>query len=81
MKFIFLFFRDLIVPFEEDFTNVQIEGISETLEVALWQGDTTSLDPNLNKFDGLIKIIDNEATVIDADNVGIANAAVFPVPV
>lgn len=59
------------LPFEEDFTNAQIEGISETLEVALWQGDITNLDPNLNRFDGLIKIIDNEATVIDADNTGI----------
>jgi hypothetical protein len=28
------------------------------LEIAIWQGDTTSGDANLSKFDGLIKLID-----------------------
>lgn len=32
--------------------------IAAQLETALWQGDTTSGDINLNKFDGLMKLID-----------------------
>ena len=44
------------LPFEEDFMNGVIESIGQALEVAIWQGDTDSLDANLNKFDGFIKI-------------------------
>lgn len=32
--------------------------------MAIFQGDTTDVDPNLNKFDGLIKILGNEASVV-----------------
>lgn len=51
----------------EDFTNAQFEAaylgrknerIANQLETALWQGDTASANMNLNKFDGLIKLID-----------------------
>jgi hypothetical protein len=31
--------------------------IAQTLEVAMWQGDTTSGNPNLSRFDGFNKII------------------------
>ena len=62
------------LPFEEDFLAGVSESIAYTLEKALWQGDTTSQDANLNKFDGMIKILggatladtvtyDNNATV------------------
>lgn len=46
------------LPFEQEFINGQIQAIGSAMEVALWQGDTDSLSENLNKFDGLIKIID-----------------------
>lgn len=45
------------LPFEEDFMKGVGESISATLEKAIWQGDTTSEDANLNKFDGMIKIL------------------------
>ena len=45
------------LPFEEDFMNGVIDGINATLEKAIWQGDTAkSSEPNLNKFDGIVKI-------------------------
>lgn len=47
------------LPFEEDFMNGVVEGVADKLEKALWQGDTSkSSDANLNKFDGMIKIIE-----------------------
>ncbi len=51
----------------EDFGNAQFqkayldrknERIAAQLETAIWQGDTGSGTANLNKFDGLIKLID-----------------------
>lgn len=44
------------LPFEEDFLKGVGEGIAANIEKAMWQGDTTSSDKNLNKFDGIIKI-------------------------
>lgn len=44
------------LPFEEDFMNGIVEGVSAALEKAIWQGDTGSGDLNLNKFDGIVKI-------------------------
>lgn len=45
------------LPFEEDFMAGVIDGIKANLEKAMWQGDTASEDANLNKFDGMIKIL------------------------
>lgn len=47
------------LPFEEDFMAGVGEAIAANLEKALWQGDTASSDANLNKFDGMIKILDS----------------------
>lgn len=41
--------------FAQEYTDRKAEKIAEQLEKALWQGDTTSVDVNLNKFDGLAK--------------------------
>lgn len=50
----------------EDFSNAEFQKayldrknmkIAAQLETAIWQGDTTSGNANLNKFDGLIKLI------------------------
>lgn len=48
------------LPFEEYFIKAVLENIGKTLEVAIWQGDTASQDANLNRFDGLFKIINAE---------------------
>lgn len=47
------------LPFEEDFMAGVGEAIAANLEKAMWQGDTASGDANLNKFDGMIKILDS----------------------
>ena len=44
------------LPFEEDFMNGIVEGVAAALEKAIWQGNTSSGDANLNKFDGIVKI-------------------------
>lgn len=59
--------KDDEIPFEQDYTNLKVRKINRASEIAIWQGDTTSGSANLNKFDGLIKIIDAEATVIDGN--------------
>lgn len=45
------------LPFEEDFMEGVGEDIAAKLEKAIWQGDTASEDRNLNKFDGIIKVL------------------------
>jgi len=52
------------LPFEQDLMEDLTRRISDTLETAIWQGDTTSGTANLNKFDGLIKILGNDADVV-----------------
>lgn len=46
-----------MVPFEEQIGAEKAAVIAQTLEVAMWQGDTTSGNPNLSRFDGFNKII------------------------
>ena len=41
--------------------------IASQLETAIWQGDTASANGNLNKFDGLIKLIGAASGVVDAN--------------
>ena len=45
------------LPFEEDLMRDLSRRISNALEVAVWQGDTSSQSANLNKFDGMIKLL------------------------
>lgn len=52
------------LPFEEYFVNGILKGIEAGVEKLLWQGDKASEDDNLNKADGLIKILGAEADVI-----------------
>lgn len=46
-----------MIPFEEQVGAEKAAVIAQTLETALWQGDTASGNPNLNRFDGFVKII------------------------
>jgi hypothetical protein len=45
------------IPFEQQFTDLKAGLIAQNLERAFWQGDTTSGDNALARFDGLVKII------------------------
>lgn len=62
------------LPFAEDFVTGVVNGVKANLEKAIWQGDTASNDDNLNKFDGLVKII--EAAEIGATHTYAAGASV-----
>jgi hypothetical protein len=55
---------DKTLPFEEYFINEVIKDVKAKLEKAIFQGDKTSQDDNLNKFDGLIKILGAESSVV-----------------
>lgn len=52
------------LPFEQEYSNLKAETVAKQLEIAVWRGDTDSVDANLKRFDGLIKIIDAAATAI-----------------
>lgn len=55
------------IPFEEQYTSQKAGKIAEQLETAFWQGDTSSVNANLNKFDGLIKLIDAAGTAVNGN--------------
>lgn len=44
----------------EEFVDGIMDSIRKRTEALVWQGDTASADDNLNKFDGIIKIIEDE---------------------
>lgn len=53
------------LPFEEDFVSAVVENVKEAVEIAIWQGDTTSQTNNLKYFDGLLKILGADAGTVD----------------
>jgi hypothetical protein len=55
------------MPFEEEFTGLIAEKIAATLETAIWRGDAVSGAANLNRFDGFLKLIDAEVSVVDGN--------------
>lgn len=52
------------LPFAEAFTSDVIAHIGAEIEKTIWQGDTNA-SGNLAAFDGLLKILGNESTVIN----------------
>ena len=46
-----------MIPFEEQIGNEKAAVIAQTLETAMWTGDTGSGNPNLSRFDGFNKLI------------------------
>jgi hypothetical protein len=60
-----------VLPFEQVIAEDYVKTIAAIIEKAAWQGDTGSGDANLNKGDGLIKIIDA------ATNEILANATTY----
>jgi len=63
------------IPFEQEFTDKKAKTIASQLETAIWQGDTASANGNLNKFDGLIKLIGAASGVVDANVSGFVSGA------
>jgi hypothetical protein len=53
-----------MVPFEEQIGAEKSAVIADTLEVAMWQGDTASGNPNINRFDGFVKVIANASPTL-----------------
>jgi hypothetical protein len=63
------------IPFEQEFSDKKAKTIAAQLETAIWQGDTGSANGNLNKFDGLIKLIGAASGVVDANVSGFISGA------
>jgi hypothetical protein len=63
------------IPFEQEYTDKKAVTIAAQLETAIWQGDTASANGNLNKFDGLIKLIGAASGVVDANVSGFVSGA------
>ena len=56
--------------YAEEYSKRKTEKISSQLEKALWQGNTGSVDVNLNKFTGLLSLITAAgASVVNANSV------------
>ena len=62
------------IPFEKEYTDLKAGTIAEQLEVAIWQGDTSHGNANLNRFDGYIKLIDAASGVVNGNNTSITTA-------
>lgn len=52
------------LPFEQEVAESIVNNIDTKMEKAIWQGDTSSLDADLQHFDGLLKIIGAEDTAV-----------------
>jgi len=55
------------IPFEQLYSEEKAAQIAKALEVALWQGDLTSGTANLNKFDGLLKVLDASYSAVNVN--------------
>jgi hypothetical protein len=55
------------IPFEQEYSEKKAKTIAAQLETALWTGDTTSVNVNLNRFDGLVKLIGAASGVVAAN--------------
>jgi hypothetical protein len=47
------------MAYATEFSDTKVAKIGAALETAIWQGDTASVDGQLNKFNGLIKQVDS----------------------
>lgn len=56
------------IPFEQEFADKKAKRIAAQLETAIWQGDTDSANVNLNKFNGLVKLIGAASGVVAAND-------------
>lgn len=61
------------IPFEELYFAQKVARVQKAIEVADWQGDTASGTANLNKYDGLVKLI-GAASPVNGNPTGITIA-------
>lgn len=55
------------LPFEEEFVSQNIKGIQKKLDETIWRGNVTgATNTHLDRFDGFIKVLGAEASVVDA---------------
>jgi len=64
------------IAFAEEYTTLKAGTITEQMETAIWKGDTTSSNVNLNKFDGFVKLIDASGAAIAANATPYVSAAI-----
>lgn len=69
------------IPFEAAYMDRKSGKVAEQLETAIWQGDTSSSDINLNKFDGFQKIIGAASGVVNANSTPWVSATVTSITV
>lgn len=64
------------VPFEVQIGTDKSNNIAKLLEVSMWQGDTatSNTNPNTNRFDGFVKIIDAASASTVAGNTSSATS-------
>jgi hypothetical protein len=55
------------VPFEQEYSEKKAKTIAAQLETGIWTGDTSSVNVNLNRFDGLVKLIGAASGVVAAN--------------
>ncbi len=61
------------LPFEQVILDDMLKKNAMIVDEAVWQSDTASLDPNLNKFDGLIKQLEADVNVTNLNPGGEAS--------
>lgn len=70
------------VELAEETEKSEITALKEVVEanaIGLWQSDTTSVNVNLNKYDGLIKLIDADSPISATSQASITEANVIAI--
>ena len=61
------------LTFEQEISDRLVGVVKEHVELGDWQGDTVSGNANLNKYDGLLKLIDAAGTAINGNTTSITS--------
>jgi hypothetical protein len=61
------------ITFEQEIADRLVGLVKEHVELEDWQGDTASGNANLNKYDGLLKLIDAAGTAINGNTTSITS--------
>lgn len=68
---------EMELTFESQIADMLVDLVKEHVEVLDWRGDTASANAYLNKYDGLIKIIDAAGTAIDGNTGNVTSGTGF----
>lgn len=63
-----------VIPFYELFMQKEVEAVANVIEKAFYQGDKTSANANLNKWNGLNVIVDSSGLAIEGNTGYVASA-------